>query len=206
MKNFLKQIGTLVVAGSMVVASAAHAGIVTNGGFESGGFDGWQQIGSTELDFVADDPNYVHSGEYSAFFGAFGGYGGISQSIQTTAGQTYSLKFSLSNLGGSEFNSDTISSFKLSIGDGLEPAVVLDSRLATLATFYDISFVASSNLTSLAFSFRHDETNWVLDDVSVNVADDPASVPEPGTLALLAGALAALRLTRARRAGPGRGA
>jgi len=75
-----------------------------------------------------------------------------------------------------------------------------------MATFYDISFVASSNLTSLAFSFRHDETNWVLDDVSVNVADDPASVPEPGTLALLAGALAALRLTRARRAGPGRGA
>ena len=205
MQNFLKQIGTLMVAGSMFVTSAAFAGIVTNGGFESG-YEGWQQLGSTEGDFVDYYEDHVHGGEYAAFFGANGAHGGVSQSIQTTVGQTYSLKFWLSNLGGGESNENSVSSFMLSIGDRLVPAYVLDSKSATLPTLYDITFIASSSETNLGFSFRHDDSYWTLDDVSVDAVDGPASVPEPGTLALLGSAFAALRLTRTRRVRSKRGA
>ena len=194
-----------MVAGSMFVSSAAFAGIVTNSGFESG-YEGWQQIGSTDGDFVDYYPDHVHSGEYAAFFGAVGAQGGVSQSIQTTVGQTYSLKFWLSNLGGGESNENSMSSFTLFIGDSLVPAYVLDSKSATLPTLYDISFIASSSQTNLGFSFRHDDAYWALDDVSVNLVDGPASVPEPGTLALLGGAFAALGLTRTRRARSKQGA
>lgn len=198
MKYFLKQIGAFVVAGSVLISGVAHAGILTNGGFESG-FDGWEQSGSPGASFVEYDPSYVHSGAYAAFLGEVGGLGSISQHVQTTIGQTYSLKFWLSNMGGGEFNEDSVSSFALFIGGDTEPALFLNSKAATFPTPYDVSFLASSSLTKLEFSFRHDDTFWALDDVSMNAAGEPAPVPEPATLSLLIGAFAAWRLTGARR-------
>jgi hypothetical protein len=206
LKYFLKQIGTFVVAGSMFVGGISQAAIVTNGGFESGGFDGWEQSGPFATSLVGYDPDYGHTGDYAAFLGEAGGVSSLSQQIETTVGQTYSVKFWLGNLGGSEDNTDTVSSFAMVIDGALAPALLINSKTAAFPMLYDISFVASTDLTKLEFAFRHDELYWALDDVSVNAAGDPAPVPEPGTLVLLAGAVAAWRLTGARRARSGRGA
>jgi hypothetical protein len=205
LKYFLKQIGTLAVAGSMFVGGVAQAGIITNGGFENG-FEGWQQSGTPEASFVDYYPGYVHGGEYAAFLGEVSGIGRLSQQIDTTVGQRYVVKFWLGNLGGSEFNDDTISSFAVSVGDGLVPALLINSKTAAFPVAYDITFVATAAKTALEFAFRQDEQYWALDDVSVDAVGDSAPVPEPGTLVLLAGAVAAWRLTGARRGRPGRSA
>lgn len=205
MKKASKAMRAAAVAVGMLFGTVAHAGLVTNGGFESADFTGWQLTGSPDMNVVAADPAYVHSGDNAAFFGEVGGLGGISQGLATTVGQTYTLKFWLGNMGASEANTDTSSFFSFAIGGATQLASLLNNKTATELTPYDVSFVATTDLTELAFSFRQDEAFWFLDDVSVDevptVPVPPASVPEPGTVPLLLLAAAGWLFTRTKRHG-----
>lgn len=205
MNKILKQLGTAAIAGSMLISTAAQAGIVTNGGFESG-FDGWQQFGSPDANFVAPDPDYVRTGEHAAFFGEVRSLGGITQQLATTTGKAYSLKFWLGNMGASEFNADVVSYFALSLNGAVQTASLLDNKTATGLLAYDVSFLASGDLTELSFAFRQDDAFWFLDDVSVDVIDVAAPIPEPATLPLLFAALAGWLFSGVKRAGSAKGA
>jgi hypothetical protein len=73
-------------------ASAAHADLVFNGGFEEGCFCGWTLNDPSGNSGVSiGDP---HSGTYAAFLGAKGAAGTLSQQLESPAG-TYAVSFFL---------------------------------------------------------------------------------------------------------------
>lgn len=175
----------------MLLGSAAHAGLVANGGFESGDLSGWQLSGAEDSAMVGSEQPFMHSGDYAAFLGSYGTLAGITQNIGTTAGQAYTLTFWLSNLGASLENEDSVSYFSVSIDGAVQPASLLYSKEASEFTRYDVAFTAASSLSELKFDFRQDDAFWILDDVSVEAVNESADVPEPGSLPLVLIALLA---------------
>lgn len=113
-----RQIPRLLVLSAGLLASAAQASLVTNGGFETGDFSGWTQIGP-----LGPVGSYVvsggeqHDGSYHAMLIGSGSANGVSQMLDTVAGQTYTVSFWLSNPvdcnGGCwfDFNWDGVSAF-----------------------------------------------------------------------------------------------
>jgi len=190
MKNIMRELSGLALVAGMALSGAAQAELVTNGGFESAGFDGWSQFGTSDNSFVAAEADYTHSGDHAAFFGAVGSTGGIAQQLATTVGQRYTLSFWLGNMGANPDNNDTQSFFSIAIDGVVEPASLGFDKTASEMTSYAISFTAASLVTDLSFIFRQDEAFWFLDDVSVDAVNDSVDVPEPGTLPLLLAALA----------------
>ncbi len=77
------------------LATPAHANLVLNGGFETGDFTGWTELGDPTYNIVwAGNP---HSGFYAGLSGPVDVLGGISQSIATIAGHSYEVSFWLSS-------------------------------------------------------------------------------------------------------------
>jgi hypothetical protein len=167
------------------VASAGYAtaGIVTNGGFETGDFTGWTLSGNT--DFVGVTTGIAHSGDFAAFFGPDGSLGFLSQTLATTAGTTYELNFFLAS--GGQTPSDFQVAFEGATYEQIDlPPFSYASESLTV--------IATGSSTLLQFGFRDDNGFFNLDDVSVN------AVPEPDSLTLLClGAAGVLAVTRLRR-------
>ena len=169
-----------VAAAALIASTAAHADLVTNGGFETCDFTGWTQFGNTAFSGV--DSFAPHSGTCAAFFGPVGTPGGIFQTLGTTPGSLYKVDFWLQNeadvLGNSSPNA-----FSFNVNGGAAELTLTNSP-ATGYVHYTFGFVATGPTADLRFTFEHDPAFWDLDDVSV-------VVPEPGTLALvtLAGSL-----------------
>ena len=180
-----------VTVATLLLASAAQANIVTNGGFESNNFTGWTQFGNTN--FTGVDGTAPHSGSFAAFFGPTantGGSGGISQTLATTNGATYNVQFYLQNeLAGTN-------SFVFE-WDGGAVDTLVDSAFFGY-TLFQHSLLASSNTTEIRFTFLNEPSFWDLDDVLVEQSEVGPSLPEPATLALLGLALAALGFSRRR--------
>jgi hypothetical protein len=83
-----------VIAASLLVACNANAGpnLVTNGSFETGDFTGWTANAVSYPMYTVTSP--VEDGVYAAQIAGFSfGPDTLSQTIATTAGQTYTLSF-----------------------------------------------------------------------------------------------------------------
>lgn len=185
-----------------VACGSAHAGtvnLVTNGSFEQGplsigSFQGWQTNLGDISTFVDSNGHTgaiygdAADGLWSAFFGSTAADGGasISQSLATTAGQTYLLSFDLANDNG-----------------GLGPVNEFDVVVGGVTAFdftnlpnqnyvhEQYSFVASGNSTLLQFSGSNDQSYFDLDNVGVAAAPEPSALALGGIAALLS--YAALR-------------
>jgi len=182
------QIAGVTLAALLLAAPAAHADLVTNGGFETGDFTGWTLTNDGGNSFVyGTDATYApHSGSYEALLGAYGSDGTLSQSITDTAGQKLTLTYWLASDGSAPndfsayWNGQVIAGSALTnIGLSGYTEYVFD----VLATGSDL----------LAFNERDDFGYLSLDDVALN------AVPEPGTLALFGVALAGLGAMRRRK-------
>lgn len=179
---------SLVAAVALLAGSAAHAELVTNGGFEIGQGDGWTLSGNTVFSFF--DGYAPQSGSMAAAFGAPpADPAGLSQTLATTAGGLYRLSFWLQN--GEAGTADQPNFFSLN-WDGGAVEAQLDNAAAFAYTQYSYTFAASSSSTELAFSFGNFASYWDLDNVSVT------AVPEPSSAALLALGLLACGLARRR--------
>jgi hypothetical protein len=173
----------VLVAAFFALSNTAHANLVTNPGFETGDLTGWTQFGNVGFTGVDGSP---HSGSFSAFLGPVGSLGFLSQTLATTPGVTYDLRFFLQSDGG------TPNEFQVSWnGSGLSDQLNLPVSGYTERDFP--SLLATSSTTPLVFGFRNDPGFLHLDDVTL----DP--VPEPTTLIFFGTTAAGLGLARWRQ-------
>lgn len=172
----------LAVAALLMAAPAAHANLIVNGGFETGDFTGWT-VGNPY-----DPYTYVcgpgcgggfeqpHSGNDFAQLGPYGRDNSLSQTMADTAGQTLVLTYWLAS------NETDSNNFSVDWnGHQVTSQTDIPFQQWTKYTF-DVTATGSD---TLAFFFRDDFGDLLLDDVSLT----PASVPEPASLGLLGTAL-----------------
>ena len=200
-KNFGAAIAGLAL---FVSAEAAHANLINNGGFESGNFSGWNTnalacsgVGSSAATAVPgcigiDVDPHAHSGTYAAYLGTYGGGGSISQLFNTIAGQTYTVNFFLAN---ASYQGVTTPNDFVVQWNGVTSLLHLSNAPVQGYTGYTFSALGTGSPTSLSFTNQQNPSYWILDDVSVN-----ASVPEPGSLALLGLGLVGIGFIRRKRA------
>ncbi len=138
-----------------------------NGGFETGDFSSWVLTAqSTIYDRVVasgfdDDPS--HSGMYLAQFGNSGGFGNLSQTIQTTA-TTCTLAF-YSATYQTATESDSQFFFAYIDDEQLQDASTTTANGDYI--LYSAMFEGSGGEQILSFGFRNDPSYYLLDDVSV---------------------------------------
>src|ERR1039458_10346258 len=96
----LRRFAVLAMFGLLASQTASGQNLLVNPGFETGNFSGWTLSGSTAFEGVSSSfATTPYTGFYSAFFGAVGTPNIISQTIATTAGDTYDLSFALNDSG-----------------------------------------------------------------------------------------------------------
>jgi len=199
----------------LLAATTSHANLLTNGSFESGGFvnqgndtmsldpgsttiTGWTVITDTTAwigptnpfslaandgDFFLDLTNYQLGAPFA----------GVSQTIATTPGATYSLTF---DLGGSN---------RWGRPDGLIASAAGASMTFTTPTtgtlndwYHEtMSFVAAGSSTTVTLQGASGFNYIGLDNVSVDLGS-PVSVPQPAALALIGAGLIGLIVVRGR--------
>lgn len=167
MKKFIAVVATVM---GLMAGASVHAELVTNGGFETGDFTGWSNNNYDA--FVYNFDEGTHSGAYAAYFGDVGGLGGISQTIDTVAGQAYDFSFWYASDGYMP------NAFQAYFGDNQVFSVVGDPAHGYVQESFTVT--ASSNSTAITFLGQNDPSYQALDDVSVT-----AHVPEPASVALL---------------------
>lgn len=167
-----------LVAGG-VGAAQAQSNLVANGGFETGSFSGWQ---TSNLSFLSGvDDLAAHSGD----FGAFGGEGTLTQTLQTAAGTLYDLRFWLRNDGLTP-NEFTVQ------WNGTTVFTAADLGAFDYREFA-ITGLGGGAASQLSIHFRNDQGFLEFDDISVT------AVPEPSQLALMALGLAGMLAWRRSR-------
>jgi len=191
-----------VAAGLFGISGVASANLVVNGGFETGSFSSWGTSGLTcsgvGANFSAASGGCVgydgdpgpHGGTKAAYLGTAAGGGVISQSIATTAGETYLVDFFLAI--GSAGGSATPNSLSFNFGS----ATLLSLTNASAQAFAHYSYLYTATAGSAALTITHGNAPsfFILDDVAVN------KVPEPATLLLMGLSIAGLGLARRRKA------
>ncbi|HZS81323.1 MAG TPA: PEP-CTERM sorting domain-containing protein [Stellaceae bacterium] len=168
---------------------AQSAPIVANGDFETGDFTGWTVSPSANILITP----VAIAGNFSASLGDVSASpGSLSQTLTTTPGTLYAISFLLQNQDTAQSNAFTVM-FGSDIVFSETNALSDPSPVAV--TVFD---TALSGSTLLSFIDTNDQSDWLLDDVTVNVA----AVPEPSAALLVftavAGVLAAARRRRAR--------
>jgi flagellin len=178
-------LGLLVLLSPALTGQAMAGGnLVMNGGFETGAFTDWSLSGNTQYAMVTDKTfgskpgsSYAaHGGSDYALLGPVGSLGTMSQTIATTAGQSYTFSWWLASDG--DFANEFDASW-----NGTQ---VFDHQDIPVQGYVEYSFTvqATGSSTVIEFSYRDDPGYLSLDDVSVTGSISAQSVPEPSSAVL----------------------
>lgn len=194
--NFSKILSTAFVLA--VLAGPSHAALI-NGGFESG-LTGWTTSGLTCSGVGAgysvatgcigmdSDPG-PHTGSAALYLGTGGGNGVVSQSVATSATNTYHISFWMAS---GQFNGVSAPNDLLVEFDGSTLLHVTDLP-AQAYQFYSYDVVAGGASALLSFTNLHAPSFFLIDDVNVT------AVPEPTSLLLMGLGAFTLAVTRRRK-------
>jgi PEP-CTERM motif len=202
MKRLVTLAFSYLISGFMWVAPA-NANIVTNGGFETGNFNGWSLSGDTAVSLVGSIPpspsDFASSGTNFAFFNTTQGVT-IEQDLATVTGANYLVEFMLRYVGLDDpaVQGDV---FVGLIPQGKKPVLFVQLQFPAYGQYGHYQYVTTattSSLTSLQFVFTtgSGKSAFLLDDVSVSLS----RVPTPATIALLGLGLVGIGATRRKRA------
>jgi hypothetical protein len=176
MKALPKILLALTAVAALSVAYPAKANLITNPGFETGDFTGWFAPTSSVVGaFGGVSP---HTGNFQAV--NFGG-GTLSQTLATTAGQSYTVDFWAATNGGGQFQV---------LWGG---STVFSHLFAGPTGYTEFTFNVTASSASTPIQFQDLFGFLFLDDISVT----PAGVPDGGsTVSLLGCALLGLAALR----------
>jgi hypothetical protein len=178
--------------------------LVTNGGFETGDFTGWNLSGPTTAsasasEFYGVDTLDAATGTYGAYLSTLAGSTlQLSQTLTLADSHNYTVSFSLANLGGPLPGYGN--SFSLSLGG----VTVFSETNAPASLYTNYSFAFNTNSTFptsdlLLITSENDPSYFSLDNVSVSTTVATAT-PEPATALLIIPALGLLALRRRKTA------
>ena len=151
---------------SSALAVSLEVPLVVNGSFTTGNFSGWTlggNDGSTQWGppiFI--DTNAEGGSTYAAGMGSIGADGTLSQTIATTAGQTYTLSFWLQN------EASGTNDFK-AIWNG-QTLLSLTNAAQSGYTQYTYTVTATGSTTTLEFSAANGPSQWDLDNISLTAS------------------------------------
>lgn len=204
-----------ILSGALAAGAPARANLLTNPSFESGAFanqgndtmsllagstviTGWTVVTDTTAWIGPTNPFNLSASDGSFFldltnYQAGPPFAGMSQTISTIPGATYSLSFDLG------------SSTQWGVPDSLTASAAGSSQTFTspttginIWTHEVMQFVASSATTTVVLQGASGINYIGLDNTDVELISLPGQVPEPSTLFLLGVGLTGAALARRR--------
>jgi hypothetical protein len=201
------------LAATLTLGQAAHANLLINPSFEQGTLVNNGQstmslpVGSTVINgwtVVNDTTAWIDAGNPFSLFASDGArfldltdysrgdpFGGMAQTVATTAGYTYQLSF---DLGSSNLFGRPNGIFASAAGTGQSFTGASGGTNMDWQRF-SMSFVATGATTTVSFVGQAGQDFIGLDNVDLVLT----AVPEPSAAWLLASGLATLTLLRVRR-------